>query len=163
MPQKRRARISALRRTDQGSGRFWRGRVRDAFHFRIAAGKQHSKRNRLDFGNAGRGLCLQRLGHADRHQRAIGAIHRQRFLRAARHVFGHGRCFGRCFVGHGGHSHRCRWIRVRPRRERGKYEASDQKDRQQPAKVDRAFHGDGFRMIRPIMGSQVPSRKRGFR
>ena len=53
-------------------------------------------------------------------------------------------------------------IHVRPRRERGKYEACDQKDRQQPAKVDRAFHGDGFRMIRPMMGSQVPSRKRGF-
>jgi hypothetical protein len=49
-----------------------------------------------------------------------------------------------------------------PRRKRGKYEACNQKDRQQPAKVDRMFHGDRLRMIRPVMGSRVPSRKRGI-
>ena len=112
----------------------------DAFHFGIAAGKQHSKRNGLDFGNAGRQWGLQRRRCAERHQRALVAIGRRRLVRAARHVFGHG---GR-ITRHRRHRHRCRRARIRPRRERGDDEADDHKDRQQPAKVDRTFHLANF-------------------
>jgi len=141
----RAARRPASGRTDRQSRRFWRRQNTEAFRLGIAAGKQHSKCKRLDPDDTGRRRRLQRLDHADRHQRAIGAIHGFRLVRAARHVSGH----GSRSTGHGGHRHGCRRVRGRARRKRGIYEACDQKDRQQPAKVDRALHERSFAQSGP--------------
>jgi hypothetical protein len=101
---------------------------------------QHPKRDGLDFGNTGRQWRLQRRRRAERHQRTLIAIGRRRFVRAARHVIGH---ISRV-VGYRCHRHRSHAARIRPRRERGDDEADDHEDRQQPAKMDRAFHSPSF-------------------
>ena len=135
----------ALGREDQQSRRFRRGRITQAFGFRVTGGKQHPERERQDFGDTGGGRCVQARGNADRHQRAIAAIRRRRVIRAARVIRGH-----RCrVIGHGYHGHRSMRAGVRPRRERSDDEADDQKERQQPAKVDRAFHRDNFAQAVP--------------
>ena len=83
------ARHQALSRTDQRTRRSWRRQVIQAVRRGIAAGSQQPDCNRPDFNHAGRGWLLEILDHADRHQRALVAIHGRRLVRAARHVGGH--------------------------------------------------------------------------
>ena len=107
-----------------------------AIALRIAAGRQQPDRDGPDFDHSGRGWFVKILDHAERHQRALVAIDRHGFVRAARHIGGHFRC-GHLHHGRG-HAHR--HARVRRRRKRGEHEPCDQEDRQQPAKVERYFH-----------------------
>ena len=123
---------------DQGPGGSWRGMLTEAIASRIAAWRQQPQRNGPDFDRSGRRRHVKTRDHAERHQRALVAVHGHGFVRAARHVGGHFRRRHLCHRPTHGHA------RIRRRRKRGKYEACDQKDRQQPDEVGRDFHGSNL-------------------
>jgi len=119
---------------DQGSGRSWRGMFAEAIASRIAGGREHPHGNGPDFNHAGRGWLVKILDHAERHKRALVAIHGHGLVRAARHVGGH--LCRRHFRHRSTHSH----ARIRRPGKRSEHEPCDRKDRQQPGKVERYFH-----------------------
>ena len=129
----RAARHPALSRTNQGSGRFWRGMLTETLSLGIAARSEQPDRDGADFDHAGGRRRVKRGDHADRHQRALVAIHWRRCVRTTGHVGGHLDCR---------HWRRLGSVlgRVRRRRKRREHEPCDQKDRQQPAKVGRDVH-----------------------
>lgn len=107
----------------------------EAIRFGVAAGHQQPDRDGPNFNHSGRRWRVKIGDHAERHQRALVAIHGHGFVRAAWHVGGH---FSHLRRHRRSHGHPA--ARIHRPGKRRKHEPGDHKDRQQSGKVDRDFH-----------------------